>query len=93
VLIGLIVGAVLAVGVALWVAGSNPFKSAPAGPVACRIRRNGTRSPEAAPSFDFYKVLRVTRRANCRPQRHPTQAPRCITCRPARSRMPTTPTI
>lgn len=56
VLIGLIVGAVLAVGVALWVTGNNPFKSAtpeakpapsPAAPAA----------PEAAPSFDFYKVL------------------------------------
>ncbi|HJX58711.1 MAG TPA: SPOR domain-containing protein [Thiobacillus sp.] len=42
VLIGLIVGAVLAVGVALWVTGNNPFKSA---------------TPEPAPSFDFYKVL------------------------------------
>ncbi len=56
VLIGLIVGAVLAVGVALWVTGSNPFKSAtpaatpgPAAPAAAE--------PEAAPSFDFYKVL------------------------------------
>ena len=56
VLIGLIVGAILAVGVALWVAGSNPFKSAapaatsaPTAPAAAE--------PEAAPSFDFYKVL------------------------------------
>jgi len=54
VLIGLIVGAILAVGVALWVTGSNPFKSTPpesapsdAAPAA----------PETAPSFDFYKVL------------------------------------
>ena len=56
VLIGLIVGAILAVGVALWATGSNPFKSAaPAatpGPTA-----PAAAEPEAAPSFDFYKVL------------------------------------
>jgi len=56
VLIGLIVGAILAVGVALWVTGNNPFKSAtPAatpGPTA-----PAAAEPEAAPSFDFYKVL------------------------------------
>jgi cell division protein FtsN len=56
VLIGLIVGAILAIGVALWVTGNNPFKLAtpvtpphPAAPAPA--------SPEAAPSFDFYKVL------------------------------------
>ena len=57
VLIGLIVGAVLAVGVALWVAGSNPFKSAPAGPVPAESAATAPAAPEAAPSFDFYKVL------------------------------------
>lgn len=54
VLIGLTVGAVLAVGVALWITGSNPFTSAtpptaPSQPLPA--------TPEAAPSFDFYKVL------------------------------------
>jgi len=57
VLIGLIIGAVLAVGVALWVSGNNPFKlvapeSAPAKPAPA-----APATPEAAPSFDFYKVL------------------------------------
>lgn len=53
-LIGLIVGAALAVGVALWVTGSNPFK--PANPAAAPGQATpGT--PDAAPSFDFYKVL------------------------------------
>ena len=56
VLIGLTVGAVLAVAVAIWVTGSIPFRNggepkqptaAPAAPAA----------PEPAPSFDFYKVL------------------------------------
>lgn len=54
VLIGLVVGSLLAVGVALWVTDNNPFaSSAPApsrDPVAPAV-------PEAAPSFDFYKVL------------------------------------
>ena len=54
VLIGLTVGAVLAVGVALWITDSNPFTSAtpptaPSQPLPA--------TPEAAPSFDFYKVL------------------------------------
>ncbi|MFP5381355.1 MAG: SPOR domain-containing protein [Gammaproteobacteria bacterium] len=57
VLIGLIVGAVLAVGVALWATGVNPFAStkvkAPApAPVAV-----APAVPDTAPSFDFYKVL------------------------------------
>ena len=54
VLIGLIVGAILAVGVALWVTGSNPFKSAP--PESAPSEATPA-TPETAPSFDFYKVL------------------------------------
>jgi cell division protein FtsN len=71
VLIGLIVGAVLAVGVALWVTGNNPFKSEatrpevqPKPPAAVEVAPSATPEtapppvePEAAPSFDFYKVL------------------------------------
>lgn len=55
VLIGLIVGAILAVGVALWITGSNPFKSAPVEPAPSETPPPAT--PETAPSFDFYKVL------------------------------------
>jgi cell division protein FtsN len=59
VLIGLIVGAVLAVGVALWVTGNNPFESnsppATAKPASAAAAAPAT--PDAAPSFDFYKVL------------------------------------
>jgi cell division protein FtsN len=71
VMIGLIVGAVLAVGVALWATGVNPFKSAtpapakpeptPAKPVPAAPAK-----PDAAPSFDFYKVL---------PSDHPSELP------------------
>ena len=58
VLIGLIVGAVLAVGVALWVAGNNPFKSSsPDTPVAAKPETAPPATPETAPSFDFYKML------------------------------------
>lgn len=70
VLIGLIIGAVLAVGVALWVTGNNPFKSDPLSPqaespqpAAVEIAPSATpetapsATPETAPSFDFYKVL------------------------------------
>jgi cell division protein FtsN len=54
VMIGLIVGAILAVGVALWITGSNPFRaSAPTAPPAPATPD----APETAPSFDFYKVL------------------------------------
>jgi cell division protein FtsN len=54
VLIGLIVGAILAVGVALWATGNNPFKaSAPEAKPAPAVPA----TPETAPSFDFYKVL------------------------------------
>ncbi len=56
VLIGLAVGAVLAVGVALWVTGNNPFQSTPAAPAAVEAAP-APDVPEAAPSFDFYKVL------------------------------------
>ena len=56
VLIGLVVGAILAVGVALWVTGNNLFKPAtPAAPA--RPDAPATAGPETAPSFDFYKVL------------------------------------
>ncbi len=56
VLIGLIVGALLAVGVALWATGSNPFQSAkPVAPPA--LAPLPPAAPEPAPSFDFYKVL------------------------------------
>lgn len=56
VLIGLIVGALLAVGVALWATGNNPFQSAkPAVPGVSPPVAPAT--PEPAPSFDFYKVL------------------------------------
>jgi cell division protein FtsN len=54
VLIGLIIGAVLAVGVALWVTGSNPFKSETPTPAPSQAM---PAAPEDAPSFDFYKVL------------------------------------
>ena len=54
VLIGLVVGAILAVGVALWATGLNPFK--PALPEAAPGKAPDA-PPEAAPSFDFYKVL------------------------------------
>lgn len=55
VLIGLVVGAVLAVGVALWVTGNNPFKTAPAADPA--QAPHPPAAPEPAPSYDFYKVL------------------------------------
>ncbi len=57
VLIGLTFGAVLAVGVALWVTGSNPFKSSQPEPAAVKPDHTAPATPEAAPSFDFYKVL------------------------------------
>lgn len=55
VLIGLAVGAVLAVGVALWATGNNPFKFEP--PPAAPAAPPPAAAPEPAPSFDFYKVL------------------------------------
>jgi len=54
VLIGLIIGAILAVGVALWATGSNPFKLITPSPAPTHATPD---TPEAAPSFDFYKVL------------------------------------
>ena len=62
VLIGLVLGAVLAVGVALWATGNNPFKLKPARPEApaaapAAVEPAPPATPEAAPSFDFYKVL------------------------------------
>jgi cell division protein FtsN len=62
VLIGLIVGAVLAVGVALWATGSNPFQlsrdaAAPAKSSAPAKSAAPAAAPDSAPSFDFYKVL------------------------------------
>ena len=62
VLIGLIVGAILAVGVALWATGGNPFtpgKSAttPARSASPAPATRAARPPDTAPSFDFYKVL------------------------------------
>lgn len=63
ILIGLIVGAVLSVGVALWVTGSNPFKLiAPSKPETVSTHAPAAApaqapAPETAPSFDFYSVL------------------------------------
>lgn len=62
VLIGLVLGAVLAVGVALWATGNNPFKLKPASPERtppppAAVEPAPPATPEAAPSFDFYKVL------------------------------------
>jgi cell division protein FtsN len=54
-LIGLVVGLGLAVGVALWVSGNNPFKTA--APALHPIATTPAAPPDAAPSFDFYKVL------------------------------------
>ena len=58
VLLGLIVGAVLAVGVALWVTGVNPFKAASPPPTKPKAPSPAEPvKPEPAPSFEFYKVL------------------------------------
>ena len=64
VLIGLAIGAILAVGVALWVTDNNPFKSNPASPDVHLPAASAAvktvpppATPDTAPSFDFYKVL------------------------------------
>lgn len=58
VMIGLIVGAVLAVGVALWITGNNPFKAfSPDATVPPQPQATTPATPETAPSFDFYKML------------------------------------
>ncbi|WP_324779750.1 SPOR domain-containing protein [Thiobacillus sedimenti] len=66
VLIGLIFGALLAGGVALWITGSNPFtpvRDAVEPAKAGSHAGSGTpkpapaAAPDTAPSFDFYKVL------------------------------------
>ena len=57
VLIGLIVGAILAVGVALWSTGVNPFKLGKDAAAPAASSAPASAAPETAPSFDFYKVL------------------------------------
>jgi cell division protein FtsN len=61
VMIGLIGGLILAVVVAVWIMGSNPFKEVDSKPTAPAPAVPSTPDtppvPEAAPSFDFYKVL------------------------------------
>lgn len=75
VLIGLIVGAVLAVGVALWATGLNPFKSTK--PVATKPAPAASAEPDPAPSFDFYKVLPSDRPSELPPATRPSApAPR-----------------
>lgn len=57
-MIGLIVGLVLAIAVALWVKGSNPFKSADKVTQAPEnLPQSAPPEPEPAPTYDFYKVL------------------------------------
>ena len=58
VMIGLIVGAVLAVGVALWITGNNPFKAfSPDATPPPKPQATTPETPDTAPSFDFYKML------------------------------------
>ena len=75
VMIGLIVGAVLAVGVALWATGLNPFKSSE--PAAAKPAPATPAKPDPAPSFDFYKVLPSDRPSELPPATAPrAPAPR-----------------
>jgi cell division protein FtsN len=78
VLIGLIVGAVLAVGVALWATGLNPFKSATPAPAKPAPAAPAARAkPDPAPSFDFYRVLPSDRPGDMPPAAAPrAPAPR-----------------
>lgn len=58
VLIGLTFGALLAVGIALWVTGTNPFNAlGPGTQPTVQPVTTAPETPETAPSFDFYKVL------------------------------------
>jgi cell division protein FtsN len=59
VLIGLVVGSVLAVGVALWINNSKPYTPAAPTPAPTKPApsRPAPSAPDTAPSFDFYKVL------------------------------------
>lgn len=78
VLIGLTFGALLAVGIALWVTGNNPFKSAtsnspaPDTPAPNQPTVAPPVMPEAAPSFDFYKVLPSDAPDQAQPSSHAT---------------------
>jgi cell division protein FtsN len=56
-LIGLIFGALLAVGVALWVTGANPFKPASSQPASDAAAPARPSRPDTAPSLDSYKAL------------------------------------
>ncbi len=62
-LIGLALGAILAVGVALWATGFNPFKSGKSATAPAKSATTpataapAAAQPDTAPSFDFYKVL------------------------------------
>jgi cell division protein FtsN len=72
VMIGLIVGAILAVGVALWVTGSNPFKDIASAPAPSQTAPS---TPDAAPSFDFYKVLPSDAPGELPPSAAPAESP------------------
>ena len=73
VLIGLIVGAALAVGVALWATSSNPFKFSTPAPAPAESAP-APATPETAPSFDFYKVLPGDASGELPPAAAPTAA-------------------
>jgi cell division protein FtsN len=76
-LIGLVLGALLAVGVALWATGNNPFNSAPTQPASDDDAPAPHAPPEAAPSLDFYKVL---------PSDSPSTLPRATAPAPVKPR-------
>jgi len=57
VLIGLVIGAILAVGVALWATDINPFNLGKHAGGPEKSAAPAPAQPETAPSFDFYKVL------------------------------------